>query len=258
MSININSLALAKALNDTQPAQLSDMLRTIGLGSFLRRASATLRRQNPNLQAAGVASAYDLATLQTLVLPDDAKAKSISRAFGRVNGNSITLGELTVAGVAATPTTGQIGVSPAGNIVFLGTDLWSDVDVDYTPADQDVVELTLPVVSSVLTIPSQYAGTAGSGSPATGVANVSNNVAGAVGVNMLMEVESLVGTVTGKFIVVAPSASAPGTTKEACLSGTKGTVLFKSSDAVTSARVKLGVFRAIDMNALLEATCVFY
>ena len=257
MTVNINSIALAAALNTAPAGQIADIMRAIGFGSITRRLSATLRRQNPNAQTAGTASPYDLGTLQVIFLPDDAKAKSISRVCARANAGSVANGELTIEPAYTTPSTTQVAVTPSGNIAFLGSDEYSDVDIDYTPADQDVIEVTLPVVSNVIVLPTSIAGTAGAGTPATSTAAAVNNVGNAVGVNMIMEVTALAGTTTGNFIVIAPG-SAPGTTKEVNLDVTKSKVQFKSSDAVTLARVKLGVFRAIDLNALLEAPCNFF
>jgi hypothetical protein len=255
MTVQTNPESLVKHLNKANPNTLADQHRLIGFGDLVRRFSVRLRRQAAPVNTANVVSDYDLAANGIIFLPDDAKAKTISRVYGRANGNSIALGELTVDAYGTTPATTHCAVTPAGNIAFLGTDAWTDVDVEYTPEDQDIVELTLPVVAAtgICTIPVAIAGVLGAGQNATVAKNVSNNVAGAAGVNMLLEAESLVGGVTGKFIVLKPSASLPGATKEANLDGTKMQVLFKVSDAVTSCRVKLGVFKSTDLNALLEA-----
>jgi|HubBroStandDraft_5_1064220.scaffolds.fasta_scaffold74692_2 hypothetical protein len=246
-------------LDQANPDTLADQLRAIGLGHLVREQRATLRRQNPNAQAAGVASSYDLATLQALFLPDDAKAFAISAAYARANSGSVANGPLTVAAFQATPTTTQVGISPAGNIVFLGSDEYTDVDVEYTSYNMDVVELTLNVVAAtgVCAIPTVYAGTAGAGTPATALPNVPNNVPNAAGVVILLEAEALVGTTTGKKIVLAPAASAPATTK-ACLDTTKKQVFFATADAVTSARIKIGVFPSVDRNAVLEAQSALF
>jgi hypothetical protein len=259
MSLNISATALAAALSTANPTQVADMLRTIGFGAVTRRQSAKLRRQNPNAQAAGVASSYDLATLQAIFLPDDAKAKVIQRVTARAANTGAT-GELSIQAYGVTPTTGQVAVSPCGNIVFLATDAYTDVDIDYTPEDLDIQELILPVVpaTGVCLLPvASYAGTAGSGTPTTLTPNVVNNVANANGVYLLLEAEALAGTTIGKKIVVAPAASAPSTGR-ACLNVTKSQVFFATADAVTQARVKFGYFRAIDLNALLEANCNFF
>jgi hypothetical protein len=252
---------LRQRMDAANPDTLADALRLIGMGHLVREQRATLRRQNPNAQAAGVASSYDLATLQALVLPDDAKAFTISAAYARANSGSVANGPLTVAAFQATPTTTQIGISPAGNIVFLGTDEYTDVDVDYTSYNLDIYELVLNVVAAtgVCAIPTVYAGTAGAGTPAAAsiVANAPNNVANTAGCVLLLEAEALVGTTTGKKIVLAPSASAPATTK-ACFDTTKKQVFFATADAVTSARIKIGVFPSVDRNALLEATSPLY
>jgi hypothetical protein len=150
-------------------------------------------------------------------------------------------------------------VTPAGNLATLDADAWTDLDVEYTPAVQDVVEMTLPVVpgTGVLTIPAAFAGVAGSGQNATIVKDASNNIANAVGVNMLMEVEALAGTSgTGKLVVLVPGGTNPAS-GYANLDLTKSLVYFHTADAITSARVKLGVFSSIDLNALLEAASIY-
>ena len=261
MTIQTNASSLASRLNAADPNTLADMLRTIGFGSVMRRATTTLRRQKPSAQAAGIGSVYDLATLEVLFLPDDAKAFTLKRVYARAGGGAT--GELTIAANNATPTTGQVAVTPAGNIAFLGSDAYTDVDVVYDVADQDVVELGGPpagsttpqgitVASNQITIPVAYAGVAGGGTPTSGlVPNAPNNVANAIGVTMLLEAEAVAGTSIGKKVIIAPgSAPAAG---QAALDATKSLVKFNSGDGVTLARVKLGIFRAIDMNALLEA-----
>lgn len=255
MTINIVTNSLAQRLNQADPNTIADALRTIGFGNVIRQGRAQRRRQNPNAFAAGVASPYDLATLQTIVLPDDAKAYNLGRVFARATAAAGTLGELTPAAPNTTPTAHTPAVTPCGNIAFLATDEYSDVDFDYDIVKCDVVELTLPVTpgTGVCLIPAKYAGVAGSGTNSTQSAGLDANAANAAGVILLMEAEALAGTTTGKKIVLAPAAAAPGTTGEANLDTTKSKVFFTIADAVTQARLKLGVFPAIDLNALLEA-----
>lgn len=256
MTISTLPQSLKNQLNNASPAQLADMLRAIGYGDIVRRMSATLRRQAAPANTANVLSSYDLAINGVIVLPDDAKAKAISRAYARAG--SAAPGELTIdapaRGTFPTITTLHAAVTPAGNIATLGSDAWTDLDIVYEMADQDVVELTLPVVpgTGILTIPAAYAGVAGSGVNTTLVKDTVNNVAGAKGVNMLMEVEVLAGGATGKCIVLVPGGTNPAS-GYANLDVTKSMVYFHAADAVTQARVKLGVFRTIDLNALLEA-----
>jgi hypothetical protein len=72
------------------------------------------------------------------------------------------------------------------------------------------------------------------------------------GVVLLMEAESLAGTLVAKMHVIKEAAGAPATTL-ARLDLAKLNVQFAVADAVTSARVKLAVVSAIDVDALLEA-----
>jgi hypothetical protein len=253
MTISTVQNSLAQRLNAMMPGSMADQHRVIGFGDLVRRQRTELRRQNPNAFAAGVASVYNLATLQVLVLPDDAKAHTLVRVYARAGTG--TKGELTPLSPNTTPAAHQPAVTPNGDIGFLATDAYTDVDIEYSPVDYDVVELTLPVVpgTGVCTIPAKYAGTAGAGTNASSLPNVSSYAGGAAGVALLMEAEALQGTTTGKKVVLAPAAAVPGTAGEASLDTTKSLVYFTIADAVTQARVKLGVFRSYDLNALLEA-----
>ena len=223
MALTSLSTSLKSVLNAALPGGLADALRTLKFGDMLRALPTTLRKKAPAVNA------YNLATVQCIALPEDAKASTIYRAYGRVGG--VTAGELTITAANATPTTGQIAITPNGDIAFVGTDAWTSVDVVYQPSKYDVVELVLPVV------------------PGTGVCALPSTLSSPV---MLMEAESLAGTLTGKMIVLAPSATATATTK-AALNLAKSSVWFAIADGVTSARVKLGVCSATDADALLEA-----
>src|ERR1019366_8614193 len=133
----------------------------------------------PYLVAAGV---------KVITLPDQAKVWTISRVYARAQDASTStgaVGEITVKTPNfTTPTTGTVGVTPSGDLMFLATDAYNDVDLDYDVLKQDVYELTLPVVpgTGVCAIPARYAGAA---APGVGLAP---------GVVSLLEVESLVGT----------------------------------------------------------------
>jgi hypothetical protein len=239
MTITTLSTAGVAALNGANANQIADELRAMAFGSFMRSMPIPLRNQVP---AALAANPYVLATLQPITLPDDAKANTILRAYGRAAG-SATPGDITLktaigaASQFTTPTGGTIAVAPSGDIVLLGTDLWTNVDVLYLPEKYDVVELILPVTTSIMTLP---------------VSLTSLVAPLGQGVVLMMEAEALVGTVTGKCIIQAPGA-APATTKWANLNTAKSQVLFVVADAVTQARVKLGVSSAIDQNAFMEA-----
>lgn len=226
--ININANSLKARLNDANPQVLADALRQVQLGNIFRAMPTTLRKK------AAAANPYAIATIQTITLPDDAKAATIYNAYGRVNTGGVVAGPLTIDTPAATaPATLHCKILPTGDIALLATDGWTQVDVEYLPAKYDVVEVTLPVVA------------------ASGLCALPAAVTGP-GAIILMEAEALVGTLVGKKLVVAPAASAPATT----LAGfdlAKLNVFFAIADAVTSCRLKLAVGAATDVDALLTA-----
>lgn len=204
------------SLNRANPNTLADHLRRVRIGDIVGSCTPqVLRSVNPD--AAGV-SPYNLSTLDALVLPEAARAAVILRAFAKAGG---VTGALTVAAKDATPTTGQIAIAPNGNIVTLGTDALTSIDVFYIPEGQGIVmETVFPVVSNAIALP----------------ANLSGKVA------VLEEVEVLTGTATGKKVVLtrggSPSAG------QAALNLTGTTVSFASADAATRARLKM--FVALD------------
>jgi hypothetical protein len=235
MTISTNANGGVAQLNLTTPNVLADQFRAMQIGSFLRSLPIPLRQQVPQLT--GVYP-YTGATLAAIQLPDDAKANQVLRCYARAGTG--TAGELTPKATAGnpytTPTTGTVGVSPSGDIVFLGSDVWTNVDVVYLPEKYDVAELTLPVV------------------PGTGVMTLPAAIT-AQGVVFMLEAQALVGTTVGTKIVLAPS-TAPST-GNANLNVAKTQVLFAVADAVSSARVKLGLCNATDANAFLETAGIF-
>ena len=227
MTISTATNSNVAQLNSADLNTLAMHLRNLQAGSILRAIHTTLRGKAP--LAVG-ASPYDLATLQAFALPDDAKALNISRAYARAGTG--TKGELAVQAFGTTPTGAQIAVAPSGNIVLLGTDAYTSVDIVYHPEKSLTVEFTLPVVTSILTLPTTI-------------------LPSALAVS-LFEVEALVGTTAGKKIILVPSDSAPSTTY-ANFNLAKTRVLFATADAVTSARVKYSIASAVDVDAYLEA-----
>jgi hypothetical protein len=222
---------LKDALDTTVLPTLADALATVKIGSVVRALPTFLRARNMVAQAV---SPYQLATLQTLTLPDDAKALTILRAYARTA--TAGAGVLTVAAAGATPTTGQIAVAPNGDIVTLAADAITSLDVVYQPDKYDTITLTLPAVA------------------ATGVAAIPAAFTGK-GIVTLLEGEGLVGTTLGKKIVLVPSASATAT-GNVHLDVAKATVMFAIADALTSVRVKLAYTAAVDVDALLEGASV--
>jgi hypothetical protein len=232
MPSNLNSNPLVASLNHAGLNQIADGLRQIAVGDFINQSKVALRLLN--LVTAPV-NPYQLATLQTVTLPDNAKAHSILRAYARTGTG--TVGELTLSAYGVTPTATHVAVAPNGDLVFLATDAYTSVDVVYEAEIQDVIELTLPVVAG------------------TGVCALPANLT-TQGVVSLMEAESLVGTVTGKGHVLVPGTA--GTTAAASLNLAKTNVQFLIADAVTSCRLKLGLCSAVNRQAVLGASSAMF
>lgn len=201
--------ALSSALGITNPE--GSIVQKLRLLQALQGASQAVRK------AAPAASSYQLATLAALVLPDFLKAASIHRATVKAGG---VTGELAIQAYGATPITGQVAVAPNGDIVVLATDAITEMDVVYTPEKLSIIEITQDqLVGSVFPIPAKYT---------------------ARGAVLLLEAEVLAGGTLGKKIILVPGA-APATTK-ANLNVAKTSVLFNvATDAVTKARIKIGV-----------------
>lgn len=220
MAITTSKTSLKNELNKANPSAFASLLQKLGIGGLLRAMKTQLMKVKPV-----VGADYQLATVDTIKLAEDAKAATVLRAYARTGTG--TLGELTVAGYGATPTAGQIAVAPNGDIVLLATDAYTSVDVQYEPMEHDVVEFVdQPVVTGVVTIPKS---------------------ATEKGVLALLEAEVQTGTITGKKGILVPlaggGAGLPATTK-AQLTSEKTTVSFNNAtDAPLTARIKLAVAR---------------
>ena len=235
MTISTNATAGVAALNAANPNQLADALRAMGFGSFVR--SMPVQRRSVALDGAAATNPYVVAAAQSITLPDDAKVGYLLAAYARAGTG--TKGVLTVdhqtpeASGDAQPAAGHVDVAASGDLIFHAADAWTKVDLLYIPAKYDTKELTLPVVTNALTLPTQ----------------LGDAVA-------LLEVEALVGTSVGKKIIdVVGTAVAAG---HAAFSLDKLTVNFQATDAVTSARVKFGVKPALDLEKFLESAQAFY
>ncbi len=233
MTININPIAGKASLDTAPPQQVPDLLRAIAFGHFVRAMPTALRAVLPTT---GGTNPYVLATNATITLPDDAKAHSIFRAYGRVG--TAAAGPLTVdnpdtysATVALT--TKNIAVTPTGDIALLSTDAYTSVDLLYLPEKYDAYEVTLPVASNDILLPTAQGE-----------------------VIFIMEVQALVGTTIGNKIV-DPPGTAPGT-GHAALDLAKLNCVFNAGDAVTSARVKYATAAIIDVNAFLETVSNYF
>lgn len=236
--ITTSASATKAALDGINPNQLADAMRAVQIGHVMR---ALPIRIFGLAAAVAAANPYVAAAAQSYTLPDDAKAALISRAYARAGTG--TLGPLTIdtadpTGAAAAPSAGHIAISPNGDLVFNAADAWTAVDVLYTPEKYDMVELTLPVVSNVLTLPTVVNGQALNGTL------------------LAAEIQSTAGTAIKSMIVDAPGTAVAAA--HAALALSKLTINFNSADAVTQARVKFAVASFVDLNLLLEAPSLFF
>lgn len=216
-------------LNTIKPETLPDHLTRLHFGSMLRgQIPQVLRNGVPAADNGASAS-----TMQSLVLPNDAKASVITRAYARTG--TAGTGEMTAATAGATPTSGQIVVQPNGDLGFLAADAILNVDVEYTPARGSVLVLTgLPVVSNVITIPA---------------------VLVTRGVILLIDLNATTATTTGRKRVLAPASSTPAT--GFCkLNVAKSTITVAAGDAITVADVTLLVASDHDLGTYLESESV--
>ena len=228
MTINVNANSLKNRLDAANPNVLADGLRILKVGSMLRAGTTFRRKVNQDTAAA---SASQLATLDTLALPDDAKAATILRAYARATAAAGTLGELAVQAFGATPADGQIAVAPNGDVVTLAASRYTDIDVVYQPDKYDLFEVSgIAVAANVLTIPAALT---------------------TPGVVALLQAVA-VGGAGGEKIILVPAAGAPAA-GQCRLNLAKTTVTFAGADAITSATIKVAVVAGTDVDALLTA-----
>jgi hypothetical protein len=211
------------AFDKADPNTLADLFRQIALGSLLQGQLTQVRR-GVSPHALGISS-YTPATVDALHLPDTGRACVIHRATVR------GVGELTIDAFGTTPSTGHIAVAPNGDIVTLTSDNYADLDVVYTPERGDVVEIYMPVASNAIVIPTSIT---------------------ARKVVLLLEAESLEGTLVSKLKVLVPSDT-NSTSGAACLNLARSSVVFASANAITRARVKFLVRAKEDLCTVLEA-----
>lgn len=226
MTITTLANSLKAQLNGGNINELQDILRYLKVGNILRSFPAKMYGVAPT---AAAVNPYVVATAQAITLPDDAKAEVILSAIARTGTGSTGVQLVNDVQAATEPAAGHCKVAPNGDLLFQHTDAWTLLDITYLPDIYDLYEYTLPVVpgTGILTLPA--------GTYATG----------------LLEAQALTGTTVGAKIVQMHS-TAPST-GQASINGAGTQVLFATADAVTSARVKIGVKPAIDVNALLEA-----
>ncbi len=220
--------SLKNRLNEGSNNEFPEMFRRVKLGNVMRAMNTHLWSKVPS---AGGAANYQLATLQRIALPDDAKAESIVTAFSR--SATAGSGRLVVALPDVTPGSGEIAVAPNGDLVVLAADAHLLVDVVYTPRKYDLLRVKLPVAVGLLTIPARFQALA------------------------LLEAKITAGTTLGNSIILKPAAGLPATTK-AQLNIAKSQVQFNNAtDAPTEAEVLLAIVPDTDVDALLTAVSEF-
>lgn len=207
----ITDSKIKDSLNSAGPNTIADLLRRIKVGSVIE-GHVPQHLYNVNPDALGN-DAGNLATLDSIVLPDGSRAANIIRAYARTG--TAGTGQMTVEAFHATPGTGEIAVAPNGNIVLLAADVITNVDILYLPQRGDVLESTFPVVSNALTIPTALT---------------------TLGVIAVLDVNAVVATSTGRKIVLTPGGTAAA--GQAALNVAKTQVTFAAADAVTRATVK--------------------
>lgn len=167
--------------------------------------------------AVPAAQTNELATVLGLGLPYTSRASAVLRATVRTVSSGAVLGELTPVNHDVTPSTGNVAVSPSGDIVFLETDKATKVDVVYAPIAGEVVEWTGPAPLGIMALPAWI---------------IARNL-------LLLEATATVATITGRKIILAPAAAVVATTK-AALAIDRSKVYFNyATDVVTYATVKL-------------------
>lgn len=168
--------------------------------------------------AVPAAQTNELATVLGLGLPYTSRASAVLRATVRTVSSGAVLGELTPVNHDVTPSTGNVAVSPSGDIVFLETDKATKVDVVYAPIAGEVVEWTGPAPLGIMVLPAWI---------------IARNPL------LLLEATPTVATIGGRKIILAPAAAVVATTK-AALAIDRSKVYFNyATDVVTYATVKL-------------------
>lgn len=216
--------SLASALNRANVGQMADGFRALKLGSLLTLCmTAWAFGAVPTVGLTGKP-----VTVDTIQLPNDAKAQVIKYAYARAGTG--TKGPLTVVAYGTIPSAGEIAVSPDGDIVTAAADAWTLVDVAYIPLYGELVEdLELDVSSNAATFPTRYADK----------------------VLSVVSATALEGTSTGRKYVDLPGAAlAAG---ECALALNKNTLNFKNTDAVTSCKVSFLVYPSVNAHETLLA-----
>lgn len=224
------SETVKQSVNRADPNLLADLLRNLKFGDVLRALPVYLRNQTPVADPSFPAGAVGLK------LPNDAKSVQgggVSNEYGAYSRSLGGVVKFAYVTDGAAPASGYYGITASGDVLFNAGDAPTGVDVYYIPEKQDIVTLTLPVSSDVLTIPSTLT---------------------ALGVVSLLSATVLTGASTGEKIVIANASSLFA--GMAHLNGARSTVTFYAGEA-TKATVTLGVACSTDVNALLEAVAAY-
>lgn len=172
------------------------------LGSILRDAKLG------NLLNLGAKFAKITVASNVGVLPVEAKAAAILRCYVTAG---TTTGYMTPSNLA-TPTTGLVGISATGDLLFAAADAVTACEVVYVSHEGEVVDDVITVASN------------------SGTLNASREAF------LLLSASSTAGTLTGALTVVARAATP--TTGQVALGVTGKTITFAAADAVTQAVVR--------------------
>lgn len=219
-----------EAINRANPNDLADFLRKLGFGDVLAgHPPQQLRRENPAPDAS-----VD-STLEAVVLPAHRKAATILRATVLAGG---VTGELAPQTYGTTPSTGQIAVSPSGDIVVLASDAITSLDVTYVPERGELADVVLAA------------------DPATGFVELPPRLADKT--ILLSRAEILEGSATGAKEILVPASSAPAA-GNARLSIPKNRVHFAVADGPTKVRLWLVVApaKADRLHVAMDAVSTF-
>ena len=225
-------MSLKDALDRANPNTLPDGCRIIKLGQTLQQ-DVKQALHGVDIHTDHGASPYDDATLDVIQLPDDCKAGTILRAWSKAGGAG-TAAQTVDAPDSVPAVAGHIAVQPTGNIGVLAADACTAIDIEFIPRRGDMLEVELPVVAGVLTLPAAMT---------------------TPGVLYLCEAEATVAGAVGNKVVLVPAAGAPAA-GQARLDVAKATVTFAAADAVTQARVKCLCAPTANLHTLLQADSV--
>jgi len=148
-------------------------------------------------------------TTNVLTLPESAKCAVLLSVY--VTAGTVT-GRFTPLVAEATPATTEAAPTAGGNVAFKSTDAVTEAEVSYLAYEGAIHEDTCVVASDVATL------------------------LGGRAAAVILEVESLAGTVAGNFTVAARGTT-PATTEAAIQDDPTG-VEFAAADVVTSARIR--------------------